>query len=163
MKSTFREARHHGDQTLKNPTPISTYLGITPYRSRSRLERESLFRLSHLYPERDLDKPIRLHVLSSPAASWWRLETSPYHFFWTSYSASSCPLFSTPIALGGIGLPPPVTGYILATFGIVNRVVRIVLFSKDTWCVGIQKVISLGYRIHPFHRSCFPGLNWLRT
>lgn len=55
------------------------------------------------------------------------------------------PLFyATPIELGGLGLPPPTIGKILAVFGILNGASQVLFFARihDYW--GPKKVFLAG-------------------
>lgn len=62
------------------------------------------------------------------------------------------PLFlSTPVELGGLGLPPSAIGNVLSVFGILNGVFQVFFFARinDSWgsknlfCFGIASAIPL--------------------
>ncbi|KAF9441801.1 major facilitator superfamily multidrug-resistance, DHA1 sub-family [Macrolepiota fuliginosa MF-IS2] len=52
--------------------------------------------------------------------------------------------FSTPVELGGLGLPPSTIGNILSAFGVLNGIFQIFFFAKihDRW--GSKKVFTIG-------------------
>lgn len=52
--------------------------------------------------------------------------------------------FSTPIALGGLGLPPPAIGNILAAWGVLNGLFQMLFFARihDRW--GSRTVFLAG-------------------
>ncbi|TFK50147.1 member of major facilitator superfamily multidrug-resistance, DHA1 sub-family [Heliocybe sulcata] len=70
------------------------------------------------------------------------------------------PLFlSTPIALGGLGLPPHIIGVILSGFGILNGVFQIFFFAKihDRW--GTKNVFIVGIAAAVPVFAMFPVIN----
>ncbi|KAI1797168.1 MFS general substrate transporter [Ganoderma leucocontextum] len=55
------------------------------------------------------------------------------------------PLFlSTPIVLGGLGLPPPTIGIILGSFGIFNGTVQALFFAKLVDRYGPKRIFQFG-------------------
>ena len=146
-------------ETLKNPTPVSVYLGIKPHRSRSRLGSPTLG--SHICPERDPDKPVPIRALFTG-----RVMVAIGNYVTAALLEIIfrviMPLFlSTPIALGGLGLPPPVIGYILAAFGMLNGLFVLFLFPNihDAW--GSKKTFLVGIACVLPSYVCFPVLSWL--
>ena len=72
------------------------------------------------------------------------------------------PLFlSTPIHLGGLGLPPSTIGKILSTFGVLNGVFQVFFFARinDRW--GSKKVYFLGIASGVPMFASFPIINLL--
>ena len=72
------------------------------------------------------------------------------------------PLFlSTPIHLGGLGLPPSTIGKILSVFGILNGMFQMFFFSgiHDRW--GSKKVFAAGVASALPAFACFPVINYL--
>lgn len=61
-----------------------------------------------------------------------------------SFRAIQPLFFSTPIHLGGLGLPPPTIGTILSCFGILNGLLSVFFFAKvhDRW--GTKRVFMTG-------------------
>ena len=52
--------------------------------------------------------------------------------------------YSTPIALGGLGLAPQQIGWILSVYGIVNGLTQILLFSRINDRFGSKRVYLVG-------------------
>ena len=72
------------------------------------------------------------------------------------------PLFlSTPIHLGGLGLPPSTIGKILSVFGILNGMFQMFFFAgiHDRW--GSKKVFTAGVASALPAFTCFPVINYL--
>ena len=70
------------------------------------------------------------------------------------------PLFlSTPIALGGLGLDPPMIGTILSIFGILNGVYRVFFFSWTTDRFGVKGVYLMGITASVPCFGLFPIIN----
>ena len=72
------------------------------------------------------------------------------------------PLFlSTPIALGGLGLDPPMIGTILSIFGVLNGVYRVFFFSWTTDRFGVKGVYLMGITASVPCFGLFPIINRL--
>jgi len=72
------------------------------------------------------------------------------------------PLFlSTPIHLGGLGLPPSMIGNIMSIFGILNGVFQVFFFARinDRW--GTKRVFCLGIISGIPMFASFPAINLL--
>ena len=72
------------------------------------------------------------------------------------------PLFlSTPIHLGGLGLPPSTIGKILSIFGVLNGMFQVFFFAgiHDRW--GSKKVFTAGIASALPAFACFPAINYL--
>jgi len=69
--------------------------------------------------------------------------------------------FSTPIALGGLGLDPPVIGTIMAFSGALNGAFTIFFFSRMTDYFGVKLVYLMGMAAAVPCFSLFPILNLL--
>jgi hypothetical protein len=55
------------------------------------------------------------------------------------------PLFySTPIKYGGLGLSPPIIGYCLGSFGLINGLFQIFFFTKFVGLWGPKRVFLIG-------------------
>jgi len=69
--------------------------------------------------------------------------------------------FSTPIELGGLGLPPHRIGLVLSAFGILNGVFQVFFFAKihDRWGTKNVYITGLAATIPVF--ASFPLINWL--
>lgn len=72
------------------------------------------------------------------------------------------PLFySTPIELGGLGMPPSTIGQILSTYGILNGVFQVLFFARihDYW--GSKKVFTIGMASAFPAFAAFPLMSYL--
>jgi hypothetical protein len=72
------------------------------------------------------------------------------------------PLFlSTPVHLGGLGLPPSTIGKILSVFGVLNGMFQVFFFAgiHDRW--GSKKVFTAGIASALPAFACFPAINYL--
>ncbi|PPQ81483.1 hypothetical protein CVT24_000729 [Panaeolus cyanescens] len=69
--------------------------------------------------------------------------------------------FSTPIHLGGLGLPPSTIGRILSVYGVLNGVFQVFFFAKihDYW--GSKKVFTFGIAAALPLFMLFPVINYL--
>ena len=72
------------------------------------------------------------------------------------------PLFlSTPIALGGLGLDPPVIGIVLSFFGVLNGIFTVFFFSRLTDRFGVKAVYLTGISASVPCYALFPVINYL--
>ena len=72
------------------------------------------------------------------------------------------PLFlSTPIALGGLGLDPPIIGTVLSVYGILNGVFTVFFFSRLTDYFGVKRVYVTGISASVPCFCLFPIMNHL--
>jgi hypothetical protein len=97
-----------------------------------------------LHDEVDREKPVSLRSLLTfqviiAAANYAFLSLVDIAF-----RAIQPLFFSTPIELGGLGLPPSTIGNILSTFGVLNGCFQIFFFARihDYW--GSKKVFMAG-------------------
>ncbi len=78
-----------------------------------------------------------------------------------SYRALQPLFFSTPIQLGGLGLPPSTIGIILGLFGVMDGCFQALFFAKliDRW--GIKRIFLLGMSMFVPIFLLFPIMNLL--
>ncbi|KIM36642.1 hypothetical protein M413DRAFT_448986 [Hebeloma cylindrosporum] len=78
-----------------------------------------------------------------------------------SFRAIQPLFFSTPIHLGGLGLPPPTIGNLLSIFGILNGVFQVFFFARinDHW--GSKRVFFCGIASGIPVFASFPVINYL--
>ena len=69
--------------------------------------------------------------------------------------------FSTPIALGGLGLDPPVIGTIMSIYGILNGVFIVCFFARLTDYFGAKRVYLMGITASVPSFALFPVINHL--
>ncbi|KAF9525662.1 major facilitator superfamily multidrug-resistance, DHA1 sub-family [Crepidotus variabilis] len=143
-------------ETLADPQSFSEFLGFrkskaeaveNPSITITSTEDEPLERTKSRHPDDDvpnIDKPLPLRLLLTPevviaAANYASLSLVDIAF------RAVHPLFlSTPIELGGLGLPPPTIGKILSFFGVMNGMFQVFFFAKihDRW--GSKRVFLAG-------------------
>ena len=78
-----------------------------------------------------------------------------------SFRALQPVFFSTPIALGGLGLDPPAIGTIMSSYGILNGVIIVFSFSRITDYLGVKGAYLLGISATVPCFSLFPIINYL--
>ena len=72
------------------------------------------------------------------------------------------PLFlSTPIAVGGLGLDPPIIGAVMSAYGILNGVFTVCFFSRLTDYFGAKRVYVMGISASAPCFLLFPVINHL--
>ncbi|EMD34106.1 hypothetical protein CERSUDRAFT_86859 [Gelatoporia subvermispora B] len=69
--------------------------------------------------------------------------------------------YSTPIHLGGLGLPPQTIGMILSSYGILNGLLQIFFFSKLIGLLGAKKIYLIGISSALPVFAMFPVVNAL--
>ena len=69
--------------------------------------------------------------------------------------------FSTPIALGGLGLDPPAIGTIMSSFGILNGFFTVCFFSRMADYFGVKWVYLIGITAAVPCFTLFPIINLL--
>jgi hypothetical protein len=78
-----------------------------------------------------------------------------------SFRALQPVFFSTPIALGGLGLDPPMIGTVMSFFGILNGLITVFFFSRMTDYLGVKGVYLLGITASMPCFILFPIINYL--
>ena len=78
-----------------------------------------------------------------------------------AYRAVQPLFFSTPIELGGLGLPPPMIGNIMSAFGILNGVFQILMFARIHNAFGTKNVFFAGMLSAVPLFALFPVMNEL--
>lgn len=90
------------------------------------------------------EKPYTITALFIPRVMIAAVNYASLSLVDISFRAIQPLFFSTPIHLGGLGLPPPTIGTILSCFGVLNGVLCVFFFAKihDRW--GTKKVFVAG-------------------
>jgi MFS family permease len=78
-----------------------------------------------------------------------------------SFRALQPVFFSTPIALGGLGLDPPMIGTVMSFFGILNGLITVFFFSRMTDYLGVKGVYLMGITASMPCFILFPIINYL--
>ena len=141
------------EETLPNPTPISQFLGL-------RTRRENP--VCQAAPNGNgVEKPLSLRSLLTyevviAAGNYASLSLVDVAF------RAILPVFlSTPINMGGLGLPPPSIGKLLSSLGILNAIFQVCFFAKihDRW--GSKRVFIGGLMCSLPVFALFPVINLL--
>ncbi|KAI0059266.1 MFS general substrate transporter [Artomyces pyxidatus] len=92
----------------------------------------------------DAEKPYPLRALLVPRVLVAAINYAGLSLVDIAYRAVQPLFFSTPISLGGLGLPPPTIGKILSFFGILNGIFQVFFFARihDRW--GTKNVFIAG-------------------
>ncbi|KIM84184.1 hypothetical protein PILCRDRAFT_401840 [Piloderma croceum F 1598] len=111
---------------------------------------------SHL---KDSEQPYSITALLIPRVLTAAVNYASLSLVDISFRAVQPLFFSTPIELGGLGLPPPTIGTILSCYGILNGTLSIFFFAKihDRW--GTKKVFMAGVASAIPVFATFPVLN----
>ncbi|KAI0671692.1 MFS general substrate transporter [Trametes maxima] len=92
--------------------------------------------------ERSSNKPVR-ELLTRPVL-WSIANYAGLAFLEIAFRAIQPLFFSTPIELGGLGLPPSTIGLILGSFGIMDGVFQALFFAKFVGRWGQKRVFQTG-------------------
>ena len=105
------------------------------------------------------DIPVRA-LLTGPVV-WSVANYASLAFLEIAYRAVQPLFFSTPIELGGLGLPPSTIGLILGSFGIMDGIFQALFFAKfiDRW--GPKRVFQVGMSMFIVLYPLFPAMNIL--
>lgn len=108
---------------------------------------------------RDNDKPYSIAELLIPRVMTAAMNYASLSLVDISFRAVQPVFLSTPIHLGGLGLPPHTIGTILSCYGILNGMLSIFFFAKihDRWGTKIVFMAGLASEIPVF--ATFPILN----
>jgi hypothetical protein len=144
-------------ETLKTPISLSEYLGF-----KERKDVGARRDVANSTSKSDKPLPVSTHALLKnrriiiAVASY-----AVAAFLDITFRVIQPIFFATPIALGGLGLPPRVIGNILATFGIINGLFQVFFFAKihDTWLSKKTYVVGIICLFPAF--ACFPAMSLL--
>ncbi|TRM65076.1 major facilitator superfamily domain-containing protein [Schizophyllum amplum] len=96
------------------------------------------------------ERPVPLNKLLIPRVLIAGLNYAFLSLVDISYRAIQPLFFSTPVALGGLGLPPSQIGTILSVFGVLNGIFQIFFFARIHDHFGSKKTFTVGIA------SCLP-------
>ena len=109
----------------------------------------------------DTEKPYSITALIIPRVMIAAMNYASLSFIDICFKAVQPLFFSTPIHLGGLGLPPSTIGTILSCYGILNGVISIFLFAKIDERWGTKNVFIAGIVSAIPAFATFPVLNAL--
>lgn len=126
------------EETVMQPIPLSHLLNFR----KSLVQESTVGSGTPRLP--DIKKPMSLRTLLTRRVALAAGNYACLSLVDITFRAIQPLFFSTPIDLGGLGLPPSTIGKILAIFGVLDGVVHIFFFTKihDYW--GSKKVVVFG-------------------
>ncbi|KAF5379724.1 hypothetical protein D9615_005691 [Tricholomella constricta] len=128
-------------ETVKSPASVSRILKLRKGNDDLDSKASSAVPIVELS---DADKPLPLRALLTPRVI---VAAGNYAFLSLVDIAFRAiqPLFlSTPIALGGLGLPPSTIGNILSIYGVCNGIIQVFLFARIHDYFGSKKTFVAG-------------------
>ncbi|KAH9481767.1 Major facilitator-type transporter psiT2 [Psilocybe cubensis] len=149
-------------ETVSAPTPISEFLGIKKGKALDMEEADSAPSGSkNSSSVNDAEKPLPLRKLLTGRVIVAAGNYAALSLVDISFRAIQPLFLSTPIELGGLGLPPSTIGNLLSIFGILNGVFQVFFFAKinDTW--GSKNVFICGIASAVPVFASFPVINYL--
>ncbi len=111
--------------------------------------------------ENPKNKPLPLRQLLIPRVILAALNYAFLALVDISTRAIQPVFFSTPVELGGLGLPPHHIGKILSVYGVINGFLQIFYFAKTQARFGPKNVYLAGVASSLIVFVFFPVINWL--
>ncbi|KAI0714269.1 MFS general substrate transporter [Cerioporus squamosus] len=105
------------------------------------------------------DIPVRA-LLTRPVL-WSVANYAALAFLEIAYRAIQPLFFSTPVELGGLGLPPSTIGLVLGSFGIMDGIFQALFFAKFVERWGPKRVFQVGMSMFVVLFALYPILNIL--
>lgn len=151
-------------ETLPSPVPITQLLKGKKVKADLDIDSDEPFLASALKSKQgspEPEKPLPLRALLTPRVVIAAANYASLSLVDISYRAIQPLFFSTPIHLGGLGLPPSTIGNILSVFGILNGLFQVFFFARihDHW--GSKKVFTAGIASAFPVFIAFPVLNYI--
>lgn len=144
-------------QTYAFPKPIRDL--IFGERKRAASEEDPL--ISQAQPQDETAKPLPLRALLTRDVIVASVNYAFLGLMEMSFRTLQPLFFSTPIALGGLGLDPPMIGTILSFFGVLTGIFTVFFFSRLTDCFGVKVVYVMGISAIVPCYALFPLINYL--
>lgn len=160
------------EETVPSPTPIREFFGFKKKRVESILEPQgegapiSTFfppaaKITQPNDELEAKRPLPLRALLTRPVIIAAGNYASLSLVEISFRAIQPLFLSTPIHLGGLGLPPSSIGNMLSIYGILNGVFQVFFFAKinDRW--GSKRVFFWGLACALPAFASFPVINYL--
>jgi len=145
-------------QTHPSPKPIREFLCGEKKRV---ISEEDPLLTPDAQPRTELEKPVPLRDLLTRDVL---VASANYAFLALvdiAFRALQPVFMSTPVALGGLGLDPPVIGAVMSFFGILNGLFAVFFFSRLSDCFGVKGLYLIGITAAVPCFSLFPVINHL--
>ncbi|PPQ68704.1 hypothetical protein CVT25_012105 [Psilocybe cyanescens] len=149
-------------ETVPSPTPVSEFLGF----KKGKIVEAEVAEAAPSSPNvtktiGDVEKPLPLRLLLTKRVMVAAGNYAALSLVDISFRAIQPLFLSTPIHLGGLGLPPSTIGNLLSIFGILNGVFQVFFFAKinDTW--GSKNVFMFGIASAVPVFASFPLISYL--
>ncbi|KAG5642027.1 hypothetical protein DXG03_003774 [Asterophora parasitica] len=126
-------------ETVKSPTSVSSILKLR--KGKRDLKTSPIVPVAN-FPE--ADKPLSLRALLTPQVIVAAGNYAVLSLVDIAFRAVQPLFLSTPIALGGLGLPPPIIGNILSIYGVFNGLIQVFLFARIHDYFGSKKTYMAG-------------------
>ncbi|KAF9468194.1 member of major facilitator superfamily multidrug-resistance, DHA1 sub-family [Collybia nuda] len=148
-------------ETVQSPVPISTFLGLKKGKADDDQKTIASYETDAIpAPSKD-EKPMPLRSLLTPQVIIAAGNYASLSLVEIAYRAIQPLFFSTPIDVGGLGLPPPTIGNILSIYGVLNGAFQVFFFAKIHNYWGSKKVFMAGlFCAFPVFGT-FPLINYL--
>ncbi len=104
---------------------------------------------------------IPLRALLTRPVLWSIANYAALAFMEIAYRAIQPLFFSTPVELGGLGLPPSTIGIILGSFGVMDGVFQALFFAKFVGWWGQKRVFQVGMSMFIPLFLLYPAINIL--
>lgn len=151
-------------ETVQSPVPASRLLLIR--KSKSNPARDDVARCGALLaisspPVSVSDRPKPLRELFIPRVLITASNYALLALVDIAFRALQPLFFSTPIELGGLGLPPSSIGTVLSVYGIMNGFLQVLFFAKIYNCWGAKKTFVAGLSATLPAFAAFPVMSHL--
>ena len=139
-------------ETVPYPQPLAEFLGFKKQKDGSKAKAKTAQSINGSDDDLpEAEKPLPLLSLLTPRVIIAAGNYASLSLVDIAFRAIQPLFLSTPVELGGLGLPPADIGNLLSVFGILNGVFQVFFFAKinDTWgsknlfCFGIASAIPL--------------------
>jgi len=160
------------EETLPSPVPVSQFLGLKKSKVEPTLQSITgpqdapILALQtettkSTQQNSETEKPLSLRSLLTPQVVIAAANYAGLSLVDISFRAIQPLFLSTPIHLGGLGLPPSTIGKLLSIFGVLNGLIQAFFFARihDRW--GSKKVFLFGLASALPLFAMFPIINVL--
>ena len=152
-------------ETVVSPTPIKEFLGFKKKTVEStaqpEIPEEEAPAAQRIEGPPEVGKPLPLRALLTRRVIIAAGNYASLSLVDISFRAIQPLFLSTPIHLGGLGLPPATIGKLLSIYGILNGVFQVFFFARITDRLGSKTVFLGGIASGIPAFALFPIINYL--